>query len=44
MYEKMLQYAKEHHLELEGYAYEMGLNDLVIQDETRVFNGDFDKD
>ncbi len=34
MYEKMLQYAKEHHLELEGYAYEMGLNDLVIQDET----------
>ena len=33
MYEKMLQYAREHHLELEGYAYEMGMNDLVIQDE-----------
>ena len=30
---KMLQYAREHHLELEGYAYEMGMNDLVIQDE-----------
>ena len=27
------QYAREHHLELEGYAYEMGMNDLVIQDE-----------
>ena len=33
MYEKMLQYAREHHLELEGYANEMGMNDLVIQDE-----------
>ena len=33
VYEKMLQYAREHHLELEGYASEMGMNDLVIQDE-----------
>ena len=37
----MLQYAREHHLELEGYAYEMGMNDLVIQDEERVFDTRF---
>ena len=33
MYEKMLKYAKEHKLELVGYAYERGLNDLAISDE-----------
>ena len=32
-YEKMLQYASKHQLELEGYAYETGMNDLMIQDE-----------
>lgn len=30
LYEKLLAYAKENHLELEGYAYEMGLNEFVI--------------
>ena len=29
----MLKYAKEHKLELVGYAYERGLNDLAISDE-----------
>lgn len=30
MYEKMLAYAKEHNIELLGYAYEFGLNDFAI--------------
>lgn len=30
MYQKMLTYAKENHIELTGYAYEIGLNEFVI--------------
>lgn len=33
MYEKMLEYAKENHLQLTGYAYEKGLNDFAICNE-----------
>ena len=33
MYEKMLKYAREHKLQLTGYAYEKGLNDFAISDE-----------
>ena len=33
MYEKMLEYAQEHHLKLTGYAYEKGLNDFAICSE-----------
>lgn len=33
MYEKMLEYAQKHHLQLTGYAYERGLNDFSICDE-----------
>lgn len=33
MYEKMLEYAREHHCELTGYAYEKGLNEFAIHDE-----------
>lgn len=31
-YQAMLDYAKQHHLELTGYAYEVGLNDFAISD------------
>ena len=31
----MLKYAKEHSIELVGYAYERGLNDLAINDENK---------
>lgn len=31
-YKNMLDYAKDHHLELTGYAYEVGLNDFTISD------------
>lgn len=30
MYEKMLNYAREHQLQLTGYAYEIGLNEFAI--------------
>lgn len=33
MYEKMLEYAKKHHLQLIGNAYERGLNDFAISNE-----------
>lgn len=33
-YRQMLCYAKEHGLELTGYAYEKGMNDFVIQSES----------
>lgn len=33
MYGKMLEYAKENHLQLTGYAYEKGLNDFAICNE-----------
>ena len=33
MYEKMLEYAKEKHLQLTGYAFEKGLNDFAICNE-----------
>lgn len=33
LYEKMLSFAKEHHLTLTGYAFERGYNDFVIQDD-----------
>ncbi len=33
MYEKMLEYAEENHLQLTGYAYEKGLNDFAICNE-----------
>lgn len=33
MYEKMLKYAKDNNLMLEGYAYEMGLNEFAIKDK-----------
>lgn len=33
MYEKMLEYAQKHNLELTGFAYEKGLNDFAICDE-----------
>ncbi len=33
MYTKMLEYAKKNHLELTGYAYEIGLNEFVISNE-----------
>lgn len=33
MYEKMLDYADVHNLELTGYAYERGMNDFAIKDE-----------
>ena len=32
MYEKMLNYAKERDLTLDGYAYEMGMNEFMIAD------------
>lgn len=31
LYDKMCAYARQHHLCLTGYAYEMGLNELVIE-------------
>lgn len=33
MYTKMINFAKVHHLELTGYAYERGINDFVINNE-----------
>lgn len=33
MYRKLIDYAKQHHFKLTGYAYEMGMNDFVITDE-----------
>lgn len=33
LYQRMLDYAKIHHLKLTGYAYEDGLNDFVISKE-----------
>ena len=33
LYEKMLNYAQEHQLKLDGYAFEKGMNDFVIKDE-----------
>ena len=30
LYERMLHFAKEHHLQLGAYAYERGLNEFVI--------------
>ncbi|WP_281714599.1 MerR family transcriptional regulator [Allobaculum stercoricanis] len=33
LYQQMLDYAKSHHLELTGYAYEVGMNDFVISKE-----------
>lgn len=32
LYEKILLYVQEHHLELTGYAYEVGLNEIAIAD------------
>ena len=32
LYEELLAYAEKNHLELEGYAYEIGLNEFVISD------------
>ena len=32
MYQKIMEYAKAHHIQLTGYAYEIGLNEFVIQD------------
>lgn len=31
-YERILHYAKKHHLTLDGYAYEEGMNEIAIQD------------
>lgn len=33
LYQKMLDYGKEHRLMLTGYAFEMGMNDFVIEKE-----------
>ena len=33
LYEKMLTYAKKHFLKLKGYAYEIGLNEMVLSCE-----------
>lgn len=33
LYQQMLDYAKLHHLQLTGYAYEVGINDFVISKE-----------
>ena len=33
VYERMLHFAKEHHLQLGAYAYERGLNEFVIERE-----------
>ena len=30
MYIKLLEYAKKQHLQLSGYAYEIGLNEFLI--------------
>jgi len=34
LYQQMLDYAHENNLQLTGYAYEVGLNDFVISNET----------
>lgn len=34
LYETMMEFAKKHGLELTGYAYEIGMNDFVIKEES----------